>query len=101
MIHLHVHTKYSLLDGMMHIEDIAERLKEIGQDTIAITEHGNLYSNVEAFSKLGKKGIKVINGCEVYICDDVEVANKDSKYHHLILLMLMNRHLKDLRYQEL
>jgi DNA polymerase-3 subunit alpha len=86
MIHLHVHTKYSLLDGMMHIEDIAERLKEIGQDTIAITEHGNLYSNVEAFSKLSKAGIKVINGCEMYICDDVEVANKDSKYHHLVLL---------------
>ena len=86
MIHLHVHTKYSLLDGMMHIEDIAERLKEIGQDTIALTEHGNLYSNVEAFSKLSKEGIKVINGCEVYICDDVEVTNKDSKYHHLVLL---------------
>lgn len=86
MIHLHTHTKYSLLDGMMHIEDIAERLKEIGQDTIAITEHGNLYSNVEAFSKLSKEGIKVINGCEVYICDDVNVTNKDSKYYHLILL---------------
>lgn len=86
MIHLHVHTKYSLLDGMMHIEDIAERLKEIGQDTIAITEHGNLYSNVEAFSKLSKEGIKVINGCEMYICDDVDVTNKDSKYHHLVLL---------------
>ena len=86
MIHLHVHTKYSLLDGMMQIEDIAERLKEIGQDTIAITEHGNLYSNVEAFSKLSKEGIKVINGCEVYICDDVNVNNKDSKYYHLILL---------------
>lgn len=86
MVHLHTHTKYSLLDGMMHIEDIAERLKEIGQDTIAITEHGNLYSNVEAFSKLSKEGIKVINGCEVYICDDVNVTNKDSKYYHLILL---------------
>ena len=86
MIHLHVHTKYSLLDGMMQIEDIAERLKEIGQDTIAITEHGNLYSNVEAFSKLSKEGIKVINGCEVYICDDVNVNNKDSKYYHLVLL---------------
>lgn len=86
MIHLHVHTKYSLLDGMMHIEDIAERLKEIGQDTIAITEHGNLYSNVEAFSKLSREGIKVINGCEVYICDNVNVTNKDSKYYHLILL---------------
>lgn len=86
MIHLHVHTKYSLLDGMMHIEDIAERLHEIGQDTIAITDHGNLYGNVEAFSKLSKEGIKVVNGCEMYICDDVNVTNKDSKYHHLVLL---------------
>lgn len=86
MVHLHVHTKYSLLDGMMHIEDIATRLKEIGQDTIAITEHGNLYSSVEAYSKLSKEGIKVIEGCEVYICDDVNVKSKDSKYYHLILL---------------
>ena len=86
MIHLHVHTKYSLLDGMMHIEDIAERLKEIGQDTIALTEHGNLYSNIEALSKLSKEGIKVINGCEMYICDNVEITNKDNKYHHLVLL---------------
>lgn len=87
MVHLHVHTKYSLLDGMMHIEDIATRLKEIGQDTIAITEHGNLYSNVEAYSKLSKEGIKVINGCEVYICDDVNVNDKDNRYYHLILLV--------------
>lgn len=86
MVHLHVHTKYSLLDGMMHIEDIATRLKEIGQDTIAITEHGNLYSSVEAYSKLSKDGIKVIEGCEVYICDDVNIKSKESKYHHLILL---------------
>jgi DNA polymerase-3 subunit alpha len=75
-----------LLDGMMHIEDIAARLKEIGQDAIAITEHGNLYSSVEAYSKLSKEGIKVIEGCEVYICDDVNVKSKDSKYYHLILL---------------
>lgn len=86
MVHLHVHTKYSLLDGMMHIEDIATRLKEIGQDTIAITEHGNLYSSVEACSKLSKEGVKVIEGCEMYICDDVNVKSKDSKYYHLILL---------------
>lgn len=86
MVHLHVHTKYSLLDGMMHIEDIATRLKEIGQDAIAITEHGNLYSSVEAYSKLSKDGIKVIEGCEVYICDDVNIKSKDSKYYHLILL---------------
>lgn len=86
MIHLHVHTKYSLLDGMIKIEEIADKLKSIGQNTIAITEHGNLYSSVEAYSELNKQGIKVINGCEVYICDDVNEKSKDNKYYHLILL---------------
>ena len=71
---------------MIKIEEIAEKLKSMGQNTIAITEHGNLYSCVEAYSELNKKGIKVINGCEMYICDNVNEKSKDSKYYHLILL---------------
>lgn len=86
MVHLHVHSKYSLLDSIIQIDDIADKLKSIGQDTIAITDHGNLYASVEVYSKLIEKNIKVINGCEVYICDDVEEKNKNSKYYHLILL---------------
>jgi len=86
MIHLHVHSIYSLLDAMIKFPALAEKLKELGQDTIAITDHGNLYAAVEALSVLGKEGIKVINGSEVYICTDANVNDKDNKYYHLILL---------------
>ena len=86
MVHLHVHTKYSLLDATIKIEDLIERLKEVKQDTIAVTDHGNLYANVEAYKKLTEAGIKYIMGCEMYICDDTEVRDKDNRYYHLILL---------------
>ena len=86
MTHLHVHTKYSLLDGMIKIEELAQKLVALNQKAIAITEHGNLYSSVEAYKTLSEFGIKAITGCEVYICDDVNVKDKNSKYYHLILL---------------
>lgn len=86
MVHLHTHTMYSLLDATIKPEELAEKLLKIGQDTIAITDHGNLYGAVEFYHKLLDKGIKVITGCEVYICDDVNERNKGSKYYHLILL---------------
>lgn len=86
MVHLHTHTMYSLLDATIKPEELAEKLLKIGQDTIAITDHGNLYGAVEFYHKLSDKGIKVITGCEVYICDDVNEKNKDSKYYHLVLL---------------
>lgn len=86
MNHLHVHTKYSLLDGMIKLEELADKLVALNQKAIAITEHGNMYSVVEAYNILSKKGIKLITGCEVYICDDVNVQDKDNKYYHLILL---------------
>lgn len=91
MVHLHVHTKYSLLDATIKIEELAEKLKSIGQNTIAITDHGNLYGAVEAYKVLSDNGIKAITGCEMYICDDVNIQNKDSKYYHLILLCKNNQ----------
>ena len=78
MVHLHVHTKYSLLDATIKIEELAEKLKSIGQNAIAITDHGNLYGAVEAYKVLSDNGIKTITGCEMYICDDVNIQNKDS-----------------------
>lgn len=86
MIHLHTHTKYSLLDATIDLKSLAERLNELGQNAIAITEHGNMYSAVEAYSILNKYHIKAITGCEVYICDDVLTTDKNNKYSHLILL---------------
>lgn len=86
MVHLHTHTFYSLLDAMIKPKDLANKLIELGQDTIAITDHGNMYGAVEFYNTLSQHNIKVINGCEVYVCDDVNQKNKDSKYYHLILL---------------
>ena len=71
---------------MIKFDALGDKLNELGQTAIAITDHGNLYGSVEALSVLGKKGIKCINGCEVYICADANVNDKDNKYYHLILL---------------
>ncbi|MFA5635889.1 MAG: DNA polymerase III subunit alpha [Anaerovoracaceae bacterium] len=87
MIHLHTHTKYSLLDSTIEIDELIATLKEMNQCAIAITEHGNLYSNIEAYKKITNANIKYIMGCEMYICDDVTVKSKDSKYNHLVLLV--------------
>ena len=78
-----MHTGYSLRDATIRIDDLIPRLKELGQTAVAITDHGNMYASIEAFEKFSKAGLKVINGCEVYICDTVEKANAN---HHLILL---------------
>ena len=86
MIQLHLHTKYSLLDAMIDIDALGKKLKEQGQTKVALTEHGNVYSAVEALTKLKKEGIDTILGCEVYICDNAKVNDKDNKYYHLILL---------------
>lgn len=72
---------------MIQIDELAERLKEIGQSAVAITDHGNLYGSCEAYKLLKDAGIKCIIGCECYICDDRTIKNKESKTHHLILLV--------------
>lgn len=63
-----------------------ERLEEIGQDAVAITDHGNLYAGVSIYKLCKEKGIKYIHGIEFYICDDTKVRDKDSRYYHLIAL---------------
>jgi len=90
MTHLHLHTFYSLLDAMIKPEELAKKLKEMGHTAVAITDHGNLYGAVEITGIMAKYGIKAITGCEMYICDDVTVQNKDSRYYHLILLCKNN-----------
>lgn len=86
MIDLHIHTKFSLLDAMSDLEDIIKKTKEMGRNAIAVTEHGNLYSSISMFKLCKKHNIKYIHGCEVYICDNVNIKNKKNKYYHLILL---------------
>ncbi len=88
--HLHVHTHYSLLDGLAKIDDILDHAKELGMDSLAITDHGVLYGAIEFYIKAKARGIKPIIGCEMYLTPtDLHSKNPDSadrKRHHLILL---------------
>ena len=67
--HLHVHTEYSLLDGSAKIKELVQRVKELGMDSIAITDHGAMYGAVEFYKAALEAGIKPILGCEVYVAE--------------------------------
>ncbi|MBQ4649947.1 MAG: DNA polymerase III subunit alpha [Firmicutes bacterium] len=87
--HLHVHTEYSLLDGAARIKDIVARAKELGMESLAITDHGVMFGVVDFYKECKKQGIKPIIGCEVYTAarrlTDKEV-DKDKYQGHLVLL---------------
>lgn len=94
---LHNHSYYSLLDGYGSPEEMMDRAKEIGLKAFAITEHGNVYSSI--YFDLIKKNypeIKMIYGCELYECEDINIKNKDNKYFHLICLVRNEQGRKDL-----
>ena len=87
--HLHLHTEYSLLDGACRIKDIPKKIKELGQDTVAITDHGSMYGVVDLYKACKKEGVKAIIGCEVYIAPRSrfdKVHKIDSSPYHLVLL---------------
>ena len=88
-VHLHVHSEYSLLDGACRIEKLAERIKELGQDAVAITDHGVMYGAVNFYRACKAAGVKPIIGCEVYVAPR-NMSDKehgiDNNYSHLILL---------------
>ena len=88
-VHLHVHTEYSLLDGANRIKDLIQRVKELGMDSVAITDHGVMYGVVEFYKEAVKNGIKPILGCEVYTAKrgmKDKQPGIDSNYGHLVLL---------------
>lgn len=94
---LHNHSYYSLLDGYGSPEEMMDRTKEIGLKAFAITEHGNVYSSI--YFDLIKKNypeIKMIYGCELYECEDINIKDKDNKYFHLICLVRNEQGRKDL-----
>ena len=94
---LHNHTYYSLLDGYASPQEMLDRAKEIGLKAFAVTEHGNVYSHI--YFDLIKKNypdIKMIYGCELYECENIEIKDKDNKYFHLICLIRNEQGRKDL-----
>lgn len=88
--HLHVHTQYSLLDGASKIPELIARTKELGMDSIAITDHGVMYGVADFYKEAKAQGVKPIIGCEVYVAPgsrfDREVDRGENRYYHLILL---------------
>lgn len=88
-VHLHVHTEYSLLDGANRIKELPARIKELGMDSVAITDHGVMYGAIDFYKECKKQGIKPIIGCEVYVAKRTrhdKEAGLDHKQNHLILL---------------
>lgn len=86
-VHLHLHTEYSLLDGAAKIDKVFELAKELGQNAVAITDHGNMYGVVYFAEHAAKLGMKAIIGCEMYMCDDMYQKDAmNSQYEHLVLL---------------
>src|SRR5258707_421034 len=87
-VHLHLHTDYSLLDGACDVKKLIKRVAEIGQKSVAMTDHGNIYGTVEFVDAAEKMGIKPIVGCELYICkkDDHRAPPEGDSYNHLLVL---------------
>ena len=93
--HLHVHTEYSLLDGSSKIKEITKRAKELGMDSLAITDHGVMYGVIDFYRAALENGIKPIIGCEVYVAPgsrfDRDKNTGEDRYYHLILLAENNK----------
>ena len=92
--HLHVHTGFSLLDGSSKIKELVKKTKELGMDSIAITDHGVMYGCVEFYKAAKAEGIKPIIGCEVYVASKSRFDKENSPdnfYYHLVLLAENNK----------
>lgn len=89
MVHLHVHTAFSLLDGSARVDELVKRAKSMGQTSIAITDHGNMYGVIDFYKAAKSQGVKPIIGCEVYVATrtrfDRQPKLDDSQYHLVLL----------------
>ena len=86
-VHLHTHSHYSLLDGLTKIDELVKRVKELGMKSVAVTDHGTLYSAVEFYKKAKAAGVKPIFGVETYVAPRDRFSREpNEKYYHLILL---------------
>lgn len=93
-VHLHLHTEFSLLDGMIRTKDLAKRAKELGMPAVAMTDHGNLFGAIEFYQNCKKAGVKPIFGCEIYLAPQSMEAKKElvgrKRATHLTLLAETN-----------
>ena len=95
-VHLHSHTQFSLLDGSNKIRDYVSRVRELGMNAAAITDHGVMYGVIEFYKECHAQGIKPLIGCEVYVAtgsrfDRNSGSAGEDRYYHLILIAENNR----------
>ena len=98
-VHLHMHTEYSLLDGANKIKELVARVKELGMNAVAITDHGNMFGAIELYKECKSAGIKPIIGCEMYVAPRSRFekeAKLDTEPNHLVLLAMNNNGYKNL-----
>lgn len=86
MAKIHIHTKYSLLDAIIEPEELVKKCFEYGDKALCVTEHGNVYSDVELYKLCQKYGIKYMYGCEMYICENATIKDKNNRYNHLVVI---------------
>lgn len=97
--HLHLHTEYSLLDGACRIKDLVKRVKELGMDSVAITDHGVMFGVIDFYKACKSEGIRPVIGCEVYVAPRTmydKEPDKDKRPNHLVLLAENNEGYKNL-----
>ena len=95
--HLHLHTQYSLLDGAIRLDQLFPRLQELGMDSVAMTDHGNMFGTIDFYRRATNAGIKPIIGCEVYLAGPRGMTDKSSRdMYHLVLLAKNERGYRNL-----
>jgi len=86
MIHLHVHTEYSLLDGAIKTKKLVEKAKKLGMEAVAITDHGTMFGALGFYLEAKKQGVKPLVGIETYLTEDIKEKGKDTSRYHLVLI---------------
>jgi DNA polymerase-3 subunit alpha len=98
LTHLHVHTQYSLLDGAIRGKDLFPRIKELGMDTVAVTDHGNMFGAIDLYTEAKQHDIKLIFGCETYVASTDRSDKTNRRNYHLVLLAKNDVGYKNLSY---
>ncbi|MEZ4358830.1 MAG: DNA polymerase III subunit alpha [Kofleriaceae bacterium] len=96
--HLHVHTQYSLLDGAIRVKDLYPKISELGMDTVAVTDHGNMFGAIDLYAEAKAAGVKLIFGCETYIAATDRTDRTNRRNYHTILLAKNEAGYKNLSY---
>jgi DNA polymerase-3 subunit alpha len=96
--HLHLHTQYSLLDGAIRVKDLFPKVRELGMDTVAVTDHGNMFGAIDLYTEAKNAGVKLIFGCETYVAASDRHDRTNRRNYHLILLAKNEVGYKNLSY---